>query len=61
MPVLIEIQKKNTKKYQIQILDTRHKHPGFKLLFQIYLLPTKLLVVPETIRLLILLFPGHTV
>jgi hypothetical protein len=41
--------KKNSKKIQIQILDTRHKLSSSKLQFEIYLVPTKLLVVPETI------------
>jgi hypothetical protein len=37
------------KKIQIQILDTRHKLHRSKLQFDIYLVPTKPLVVPETI------------
>jgi hypothetical protein len=40
---------KKNKKNQNQILDTRHKLPSFKLQFEIYLVPTKPLVVPETI------------
>jgi hypothetical protein len=59
LPLLFE--KKNTNKFQIQILDTRHKHPRFKLQFKVYLVPTKQLVVPETIRLLISMLTGHTV
>jgi hypothetical protein len=41
--------KKKYKKIQIQILDTRHKLQGFELQFEIYLVPTKPLVIPETI------------
>jgi hypothetical protein len=61
LPLLFLNSKKNTNKFQIQILDTRHKHPRFKLQFKVYLVPTKPLVVPETIRLLILSLGGHTV
>jgi hypothetical protein len=53
--------KKNTKKNQNQILDTRHKLQGFKLQFEIYLVPTKPLVVPETLRKLIQILMGRTV
>jgi hypothetical protein len=41
-------------------INARHNHPGFKLQFELYLVPTKPLV-PETIRLLILILAGHTV
>jgi hypothetical protein len=41
--------KKNPKKNTIQILDTRHKLESSKLQFEIYLVPTKPLIVPETI------------
>jgi hypothetical protein len=51
---MFEIQKKY-KKNQIQIPDTRHKLSGFQLQFEIYLVPTKPLVVPETIRKLFLI------
>jgi hypothetical protein len=36
-------------------------HPRFKLQFKVYLVPTKPLVVPETIRLLISMLTGHAV
>jgi hypothetical protein len=41
----------NSKKNPIQILNTRHKLESSKLQFEIYLVPTKPLVVlvPETI------------
>jgi hypothetical protein len=57
---LFKIQKKIQKK-QIQILDTRHKLQGFKLQFEIYLVPTKPLVVPENLRKLIQILRTYTV
>jgi hypothetical protein len=36
-------------KNQIQIIDTRHKLRSSQLQFEIYLVPTKSVVVPETI------------
>jgi hypothetical protein len=53
--------KKKYKKIQIQILDTRHKLQGFKLQFEIYLVPTKPLVVPENLKKLIQILMGRTV
>jgi hypothetical protein len=47
--LLFEIKNKNSNKIQIQILDTRHKLRSFKLQLEIYLVPTKQLVVPEII------------
>jgi hypothetical protein len=49
--------KKKKKKNQIQILDTRHTLSSSKLQFEIYLVPTKPLVVPENLRILM----GRTV
>jgi hypothetical protein len=53
--------KQKFKKIQIQILDTRYKLTSTKLQFEIYLVPTKPLVVPETIWKLFQIFMVHTV
>jgi hypothetical protein len=47
---MFKIKKKIQKKIQIQILDTRHKLQGFKLQFDIFLVPTKLLVAQKSLE-----------